>query len=159
MIDMNFSDMIAINKYKIVDECATHASNYHLIAEEYANKKVELDSLQDNLKLTLAEEEMRIRTNWADTDGKMTESSVAAKLILSLKVKEAKEAIRDKQKEVNILDAAKDAMEHRKHNLDNLVSLLIGGFYSTPDGGRKQTPASSIEADYRHQRREKDDQE
>ena len=53
MIDMNFSDMIAINKYKIVDECATHASNYHLIAEEYANKKVELDSLQDNFATCL----------------------------------------------------------------------------------------------------------
>lgn len=155
----DFSSMIAINRFKLPEENATHAGNYYEIAEEYAKRKSDLDTLQDDLKLSLAQEELDIRARWKESDGKMTEAGVAAKLAVSDIIKEKKETIREKQKEVNILDAAKTAMEHRKHNLDNLTSLLISGIYATPDGGKRGVDVSEQERALRRQRRESVDED
>jgi hypothetical protein len=146
---MKFSEIVSINRFNLPEECEQHAGYYHQISEKTAEVQSELDKLQDELKLHLAEKELEIRQTWSDSDGKMTEGSVAAKLISAKSVTSRKEAIRDKQKDLGVLEAAKSAFEHRKAMLNNLTSLLIGGFYSAPSGSRAETRVSSQERSLR----------
>ena len=135
-----FSDTVKINKYKLPDECEQHAGLYHNILDERVEIQTELDAMKDSLKLYIAELGIDIRAKWSDSDGKITEGAVSSRVDASPKVVSRKENIREKEKELALLDAAKSAMEHRKSMLNNLTSLLIGGFYSAPEGGRKDTP-------------------
>lgn len=154
---MNYSDDIQINKYNLPDECARHASLFYKISEDLAIAKAELDSMQDELKLHLSECDIEIRSTWNDSFGKMTEAGIAARILMLSTVTSRKEAIREKEKEVALLDAAKGAFEHRKYMLNNLTSLFIGSFYSTPEGSRPENKTSSIERELRRARREKED--
>ena len=135
-----FSDIAKINKYKLPEECEQHAGLHHSVLDERVVIQTELDAMKDAFKLYIAELGIEIRANWGDSDGKITEGAVSARIDASPKVVSKKDNIREKEKELALLDAAKSAMEHRKSMLNNLTSLLIGGFYSAPEGGRKDTP-------------------
>ena len=41
------------------------------------------------------------------------------------------------------------AFEHRKSELDNLVTLLIKGFYAAPNGGKREDASDYIQRDIR----------
>jgi hypothetical protein len=51
---------------------------------------------------------------------------------LNENVIKATEEVRQAQYELGILESAKNAFDSRKAMLNDLVSLLIGGFYSNP---------------------------
>lgn len=145
-----YSELVKINRFNLPEECERHAGLYHQIAEARADTQAELDRMKDELQLHKAEREIKIRAEWnIDTDGKQTESGVAAKLASLESVLARQEEIRVKTKELAILDAAKSAFEHRKSMLNNLTSLLIGGFYAAPEGGVKDSKSSDKERSIR----------
>lgn len=145
-----YSELVKINRFNLPEECERHAGLYHQIAEARADTQAELDRMKDELQLHKAEREIKIRAEWnIDTDGKQTESGVAAKLASLDSVLARQEEIRVKTKELAILDAAKSAFEHRKSMLNNLTSLLIGGFYAAPEGGVKDSKSSVKERSVR----------
>lgn len=145
-----YSELVKINRFNLPEECERHAGLYHQIAEARADTQAELDRMKDELQLHKAEREIKIRAEWnIDTDGKQTESGVAAKLASLESVLARQEEIRVKTKELAILDAAKSAFEHRKSMLNNLTSLLIGGFYAAPEGGVKDSISSGKERSVR----------
>ena len=67
----------------------------------------------------------------------------------------AKEDIRNNQHEVNTLIAAVSAFDHRKGMIDNEVKLLIGGFYATPNGGKKEGGTEQAEREVRNKLKKK----
>ena len=146
---MKYSEIVKINRFNLPEECEQHAGYYHQICEKAAEVQSDLDKMQDELKLHLAEKEIEIRKNWSDSDGKLTEGSVSAKLISAKSVTVRKEEIRNKQKDLGVLEAAKSSFEHRKAMLNNLTSLLIGGFYGSPSGSRSETRVSYQERSLR----------
>jgi len=147
MSERSFSDDVKINKYKLEEECEKHAGLYFYWAEKLAEAKNKLNHAEDALKLTSAEEELRIRNNWDDSNGKQTEAGIKA--VLETKIQKAKVNIQTAQDDVNILYAAVSAMDHRKSELDNLVTLLVKGFYAAPNGGKREGPVQSTERDIR----------
>lgn len=129
----DFSEEIKINKYKLDDECEKQASTYLYWAQKNADAKSDLNDAQDHLKLVLSKVDMDLRENWnPETMGKQTEGSIKAAVENDAKVVAAKKKVSDLQRDVNTLSAAVSAFEHRKEELKNLTSLLIGGFYSAP---------------------------
>lgn len=153
-----FSDDVRINKYKLDEECEKHSSSYYYWAEKNAEAKKVLSQSQDLLKYTLAEVEMGIRKTWDDTkDGKQTEPAIKAKLETTPKIKTIKEQIIENEHQVNILSAAVSAMEHRKSELNNLVSLHLGGYYATPTGIKKQTGSDQASRDQKKRLNKEDD--
>lgn len=144
-----YSDQIKINRFDLPKECAEHAGLFHKVAEMRADKQAELDKLKDELQLHKSEKELKIRAEWSEANGKMTEAGVTAKLTSMESVLIRQDEIRTKTKELAILDAAKAAFEHRKSMLNNLTSLLIGGFYAAPEGGNKESKSSSVNREIR----------
>jgi hypothetical protein len=154
----HFSDDVRINKYKLDEECEKHSSLYYYWAEKNADAKKILSQSEDLLKYTLAETEITLRKNWDDSkDGKQTENGIKAKLENHPNIRKIKEQIIENQHQVNILSAAVSAMEHRKSELNNLVSLQIGGFYSTPTGIKKPTVTDQSSRDQKKKLNKRED--
>lgn len=159
----DFEKDIKINRYKLETECEEHASMYHYYSSQLAEAKTELDKASDNLKYRLSELELDVRKNWESySDSKMTEAGVKAILETNEKIVKAKEEEREAQHEVNVLTAAVYSLDHRKTMLDNLVTLLVKGFYSVPNGQKREGINESIEKDLRknmNRRRKEEDEE
>lgn len=148
VLEHDFDEDIKINKFKLPDECMSHASTYYYWAKKLAEAKTNLDAAEDGAKLFASEMEMQIRKEWDDsTQGKMTEASVKA--LLENKMEKEKAKIRNVQKEVYILEAGVKAMEHRKSELDNLTTLLVKGFYAAPNGGKREGLVETSEREIR----------
>ena len=132
----SFEDDVLLNKFKIDEECEKQSSLYYYWANKLADAKSELDKAEDQLKLGMAENELSIREKWDDSWGKITEAAVKARL--EKEVSTYREEIRNCQKEVYILEAGVKALDHKKSQLDNLTTLLVKGFYATPNGGKNR---------------------
>jgi hypothetical protein len=153
-----FSQDVRINKNKLDEECEKHSSVYYYWAEKAANTKTELGKAEDLLKFITAETDLETRKDWNDTKyGKMTEASIKSVLEIHPKIKKQKEVIQDLQGEVNRLTAAVSAMEHRKSELNNLTSLLISGFYSSPKGIQKEEVTEKTGKDIKKRMNKKED--
>lgn len=150
--DKDFADDVKINKYKLPEECETHASKYFYWASKLAEAKTSLDAEKNSLNIISAEREMYIRNNW-DTKyanyGKQTEGAIKSVLELDKKVIESKEAVIKLQESINYLQAAVSALDHRKSELDNLTTLFVKGFYAAPNGGRREGATESVEREIR----------
>lgn len=134
-----FDEEIKINKYKLEEENEKHSSNYLFWATKNADAKSDLNEAEDALKLELARVDLDLRKNWIEAEyGKQTEGSIKSHVDTSEKIIEAKKRVTSCQREVNTLSAVVSAWDHRKDNLKNLNSLLVGGFYSAPNGGRRE---------------------
>jgi hypothetical protein len=135
-----------INKYHLPEECERHVSAYHYWAEQAAEAKSDLNDLETALKLIIAQTEIKLRTKWNDVKyGKQTDAAVKAAIEINTEVMTTKQEICAMQRRVNILAAEVYTMEHRKAELDNLVTLFIKGFYAAPHGGKQETPTDEIQ--------------
>jgi predicted AAA+ superfamily ATPase len=145
----NFEEEVKINKYKLEDECERQASTYLYWATKNADAKSALNEADDALKLVISGCDLSTRNNWKDSWGKQTENSIKAVVESNEQVLLAKKKVSDCQREVNTLTAAVSAFEHRRDELKNLTGLLIGGFYSAPNGGRREGVNESAQREER----------
>lgn len=137
-MDNKIEQDLKINKFKLEDACEEQPSLYMYYAEEYAKKKAEKDNYDDKLDFISSKVEMEIREN--PPDGlKVTESTIKSLLSTDKRIIEIKEKLRAVKEDLYHLDAVVKALEHRKSELNNLVSLYIAGYYSMPSG-KRQTP-------------------
>jgi hypothetical protein len=135
----DFGEEIKINRFKLEEECERHVSLYHYYSKARAETKAELDDANDKLKLASAEVDQYLRGHWDEPSyGKQTENALKNVLETHPRITKLKDSIRDIQKNLYILDASTFALDHRKSMLDNLVTLLVKGFYSAPNGGKRK---------------------
>jgi hypothetical protein len=125
----DFAKDVRINKFKLAEDCEIQPSLYHFYAHEFAVARSERDAAKDKLDLVLGQREIAIRRNPPE-DLKVTESVVSALLIQDEAVQECKEQFRKAQEKVDILYASTSALEHRRSELDNLVSMWNKEYYS-----------------------------
>jgi hypothetical protein len=136
----DFQQDIRINRFKLDEECEIQPALYHYYAEEYAQARSVRDAAKDKLDLVLGEREIHIRRNPPD-DMKVTEGVISALLVQDSDVQAAKEAYRVAQAKVDLLYAATTSLDHRKSELDNLVTIWTKDYYS---GVAKEDTSVSI---------------
>jgi hypothetical protein len=149
---------IEFNKYQLPEVCEQHASKYWYWANKLAKAKNALGDSEDKLKLVTSQQDSYYRENWEKNEkewGKKTEGSVAGRVNSDDKVREAKNEFISNQHEVNTLIAYVSAFDHRKGMIDNEVKLLIGGFYATPNGGKKEGGTEQAEREVRRKLKKK----
>lgn len=135
----DFSKDIRINRFKLDEDCEIQPALYHFYATEHAVARSERDAAKDKLDLVLGQRETAIRRNPPE-DMKITEGVISALLIQDTAVQESKEAFRIAQSKVDILYASTSALEHRRAELDNLVSMWSKDYYN----GKKDDGADVI---------------
>lgn len=131
--ELDFEKDISINKFRLDEECLSHASIYYNYGDAQARAKTELAKAKDNLELVQAERNLQIRDELTKNGTKVTESMISSALIIDNEVREAKNEVREAEEVYNRLSVAVQAMEHRKSELDNLVKLYLSGYYSNPN--------------------------
>jgi len=154
----DFESYIKFNKYQLDEVCEKHASTYWYWANKLAEAKNALGDSEDKLKLVTSQQDSYYRENWTANEnewGKKTDSAVAGRVNNDDKVREAKEEFINNQHEVNTLIAAVSAFDHRKGMIDNEVKLLIGGFYATPTGGKREGGTEQVEREVRSKLKKK----
>lgn len=135
---LDFDKDISINKYRLDEECLSHASIYARYGELQADAKTKVSKAKDNLELVKAERNIAIREELAKSGAKTTEAMIASYLALDKAVIEATENLRKAEDVYGKLTVAVDAFEHRKSELDNMVKLYCSGYFSMPSNGTKK---------------------
>ena len=135
--EIDFQKELSINKYRLDEECLSHSGRYAYYSEACAIAKSNVSKAKDNLELTMAEANIRIRQKFADDGVKFTESLVTSTITMDSEVKQAKAELRDAEEVYGRLSVAVSAFEARRSELDNLVKLYCAGYFSTVDGSGK----------------------
>ena len=137
-MERSFEKEIKINRWKLDEECESHSSLYLYWKEEEAEAKKEKDSADDKLSLTLSSVEMRLREH--PPEGvKITDATIKALVNSDEAVCACKDLVREAKENVYHLEAAVKAFEHRKSQLNNLVTLYATGYFSAPSTEKKKT--------------------
>jgi len=113
-----------IKKTEINDEMIKQPGQFAWYAtlNELAKNKVQ--TLKSELELLEATLDQKTRRDWDDSQGKMTETSVSAKIKMSPEYKELISRYLEAQKSQGILSVARSAFEQRKDMLISLASNL-----------------------------------
>lgn len=152
MNDFNIDDFdietdLKINKYKLDEECLTHASTYNRYVEMALKTKTELTKAKDKLSLITAQRNIAIREEIAKSGSKVTEKMIESYLESDKEVLKAKKEVREIEEVNATFNAMLDSFDHRKSELDNLVKLYCAGYYSVV--GKKETSTETTEKDIR----------
>jgi hypothetical protein len=99
-----------------------------------AEARRELAIAKAELEVTEAELKLAIRANPVkfELDGKVTEDAIKSTVPVQQEFQEAKERVRDAQYEVDMLDAALEAIDDRKYALKDLVQLRMSNYFGEP---------------------------
>ncbi len=148
--ERSFEADVQINRFRLEICCEEQPSIYLYWAELRAEARSTMEALMEEVKILeedltaiRAKEELGIRTSKPEKFGldKFTESSIAALLESSeaiekhrWKIKEARQRLIEAKTRFNELDAAVEALEHRRDSLKVLKDLYLGGYYANPEG-------------------------
>lgn len=135
-LQLNFQEELKINKYKLDEECLTHASRYAFYAEACADAKTNATKAKDNLELVMAERNVAIREELSKSDKKVTEAMINANILKDEEVLKAKAELRDAEDVCSKLDVAVKSFDARKSELDNLTKLYCAGYFSNIESSK-----------------------
>ena len=136
MEEFDFEGDVKINRNQLEKECEKHSSLYFRYSDMEANAKAEKDAASDALDLIMSEKDEFYRAN--PREGmKITESTIKAWVTADPEVIAAKETLQKAKAACYRFGAMVSAMDHRKSQLNNLVSLFIHNYYSEPGNGGK----------------------
>lgn len=139
---MNYQDDVSIDKHSLDEELVRQPNLFMLYAKEVVEAIVTRDRAKENLDVVKAMLDAEIRNNWETVfEKKPTETAITNWIIQQEKYKEVVENYIEAKKQASILEAAKEAMNHKKSSLGKLVELFLAGYYSDvklPNGKKEK---------------------
>lgn len=130
--ELDFEKDISINKYRLDEECISHAGIYARYLSAQAEADTAVSRAKDNLELVKAERYDVIKSNFEKKEIKATIPMLEKAVASDEEVVNAKNVLREAEDVLAKLTVAVKAFEHRKSELDNLVKLYCAGYFSTP---------------------------
>ena len=126
------SDDLFIDRNDLPTEWENHPHIYMYWAEEYTYAVIDRDRQKDQVELTFADLDGKIRL---DPDAyqveKVTDKSVAEAVKRTDIYQAAIEALHQANLVVNRMAAARSAMDHKRKALDAMTTLLINQYYNS----------------------------
>lgn len=131
--ERDYSKDIVINENELEKEWILQPSLYLHYANEFAEMSHQKDLKKAVLEYTYSVLYDDAKTNWKDYfETKPTEPATKEWIIRHKKYQTAEKELNIATKNANIMLNVKNAFEHRKAALSNIVSLMITGFHSEP---------------------------
>lgn len=122
-----------INELSLDQEWLQQPILVHRYALELAERISEVEQIENELKVVRAELNTSIRNNPEDYDlPKATDTIVEAAIPGQPEYQVVLKRLLDAKKRRRIVDAACQALEHKKKALENMVQLNLRDYYSTP---------------------------
>lgn len=129
---MDYQKDLEIDKYALDTECLDQARQFMVWSEGLADAMAERDRIEQKTKVMEAQTEQSIRNNPEGYGGKLTEAGIKSYVITNPEVMQIREESIEATHKVNIIMAAKQAMEQRRSMLENLVKLYLSGYWADP---------------------------
>ena len=130
MEDIDFEKDLSIDKYALDMEAITMPGIYFRYADLVREAKSNVSDKKDMLAATVAETNIRIREEAAQSGRKLTEGLVQAMIDSDKGVLDAKRELRQAEAELARLNVALSALETKKSEIDNLVKLFCSSYYA-----------------------------
>lgn len=150
-----------IDRFRLDDEWVKQPDLFRRYAEALAEAKSEFEGLKNDLDVTRAEVELKIREDPSAYGlEKVTEGVIKSVVEVQETVKEAESEVVQARHKVGMLEAAVGALDHRKRALSDLVSLHLADYFSKPvarEGERGAKEEMGKQRARRSQRRRADD--
>jgi len=118
---------------------------------ELAQAKADLEVTESELKRAVREDPGRFGI------AKVTEDAIKSAVPVTDEYQAARQKVIDCQHEVDVLDAALEAIDDRRHALEDLVRLFLADYYGkpkAPEGAREGLEEAEMWATRRRGRRE-----
>lgn len=136
-------DFFLIDENELDREWIEQPKMYYRYAVRLADARRTHDQRKTEVDIAYAEAALRIRNNPGKYDlEKITDASVKEAIIRDDEYQSALEALNNARHEMDVLDAAVKALDHRKRALENLVELHGQNYFSTPRAPSKEASES-----------------
>jgi hypothetical protein len=132
MTDLNYENDLHIDKDSL-EECLVEQPRlYGKWSNAWAQAIKERDQAKEDLNIKRAELDMKIRKSWDihGFDKKPTDMAITTWICAHEEYRRKNFHLIQATYNVNILEAAKWAFQHRKDALDNLVKLYLNNYYA-----------------------------
>jgi hypothetical protein len=130
---MNYKDDISIDPESLDLEWLRHSNKFMKYSKLKAEAKRDLDKAKEKKKTIRSQLILEARKGGENLIGcKPTDSSVEAWYRTQDEYIEAIEELADAEYEFNILEGAVFAFQNRKTALENLVKLMLAGYFAAP---------------------------
>lgn len=124
----------AIDRDSLDLELEKQPSLYFYYAEKLAASKLEYEQEKQELEAVKAQLYMDMVSNPDKYDlGKTTEKAIEMKIATETRYKKVQKRLIELKGEVDALNAAIVALDHKKKALESLTSLWIGSYWSEPN--------------------------
>ena len=129
---MSYREDLKIDKFRLDDMWENHPSVFADIYEREVEAQFERDRAKEKLDLIRAELDQSIRADFAKSNEKITESSIANKILLHKDYQEANSKFLESVKTAKHIAVGREAFEHRKKALEKLTDLFLSNYWSVP---------------------------
>jgi len=138
-MERNFKTDIEIDRDMLEEECEEHASRYVYWSNRYVEVVVVRDQLKRECEQVKARLSLEVRRNpkLLGDDVKITNDSVGEYVITHEEYVAIESKYLEAKKDAMLLSGIKDAFEHRRGNLQDLVKLWLNSYYSEVDISEK----------------------
>jgi len=137
--EADFASEMAINRYKLDEECEKQPSLYHFYSLQLAEKRAERDQQKAIVKLKESRKNLYYRENPVG-GSKATEKMIASMVESDEDLIRAKDKLRMIEKDLYTLEAAESALDSRRKMLSDLVQLFIKSYFGKPEEKRSSIP-------------------
>lgn len=128
-----YMEDLKIDKNNLEQEWLRQPQLYMSWARQAIEAQEERDDLKRKLDIERAKLDGEIRANPGRFGlDKITEAGIQSTISVDKKFQEKTKEYLESVSNAKLLDAARDAFEHRKKALENLTQLLICGYFSVP---------------------------
>jgi hypothetical protein len=124
--------ILDIDPHQLDKEWISQPRFFMQYALQAADARRAYEEAKAALKVVAAEQDNRIRQKAAALEEKTTEAAISAQVIRSKSYREAEQTVFDSKHHADVMDAATEALRHRKDALENLVRLRLSEYYSEP---------------------------
>lgn len=126
-------DFFDIDIHRLHEEWQEQPRRFRKYATKLAHARKKFEKAKAVRDVVEAELDREIRTD-PQSHGidKITESCVAKAIVLNKRYQNANSDVIDCKHEMDILQAAVDALDHRKKALENEVSLRLADYFADP---------------------------
>lgn len=134
-MERNFKDDITIDRDMLEEECETHPTKYAHWIEMYVHAVALRDQLKRECEQVRAKLSLEVRRDkkLLGGDVKVTNDSVSEYVLTHKEYIDIESKYLEAKKDTLLLGGVKDAFEHRRQNLQDLVKLWLNGYYSNVD--------------------------
>ena len=131
--NFNIEQDLSINRYQLDLEAISLPSIYFRYSDAVREAKEIVSEKKDTLDAVLAERNIAIREECANSGTKVTEGIITAMVNSDSQVLEAKKELREAMATHGRLQVAVSALETKRSEIDNLVKLYCSAYYTNKD--------------------------